>query len=101
MAQLFSLGHMTISTVGKSSLKISYGIFFVVLVALFSLLGFYFTRSRYAPNPAPFGVLFSIALVWQVFTLYFYRRHFLTWILTVLYAIPAVMLLIYVLRSVA
>jgi len=100
VAQLFSLGHMTISTIGKSSLKVSYGLFFVVLVALFCLLAIS-SRSKFDPNPVPFGLVFAIAFIWQLFTLYFHRHHFLTWILTVLYAIPAAMLFIYVLRAVA
>jgi intracellular septation protein A len=58
------------------------------------------SRTKFDPNPVPFGLLFAMAFIWQVFTLCFHRRHLLTWILTILYAIPAVMLLIYVLRAV-
>ena len=91
---------MTISTIAKSSLKISYGLFFVALVTLFALLAIS-SRSKFDPNPVPFGFVFAVAFIWQVFTLCFHRHHFLTWILTVLYAIPAAMFFIYVLRAVA
>lgn len=91
---------MNISTIGKSSLKISYGLFFGVLIALFLLLAVA-SGSKFDPNPAPFGFVFAIAFIWQVFTLCFNRHHFLTWLLTILYAIPAMMFFIYVLRAVA
>jgi len=91
---------MITSTIGKSSLKISYWVFFILLAALFLLLAVA-SRSEFAPNPAPFLLLFAIAFVWQVFTLYHNRHHFLTWILAVLYAIPALMFVIYVLQVVA
>jgi hypothetical protein len=82
---------MRISTIGKSSLIVSYVIFVAVCVALFALM------AEFKPNPAPFGFLLALALGWQVFTLYFHRHHLLTWILAVFYA----MFLIYFLRPVA
>ena len=89
---------MTISSIGKSSLKISYGLFFGVLVALISLLAAA-SKNKGDLNPVPFGLVFAIPFIWQIFTLCFYRYHFLAKLLAILYGIPAVMLLIYVLHT--
>ena len=90
--------HVTISSLGKSSLQISYGLFFGVLVALFSLLAAA-SKNKFDLNPVPFGLVFAISFIWQIFTLCFYRNHFLAKLLAILYGIPAAMLLIYVLHS--
>jgi hypothetical protein len=92
---------MDAMTVSKKSLHMSYWLFFALVVALALMLAVASLgnpREGYI-SPAPFGLLFLIGEGWQVFTLYHNRRHLLTWILTILYGIPAALFLICLFRG--
>ena len=91
---------MNNSTPDKSLLTISYVLFFVVLLVLFSSLAVPST-GKYDPSFVPFGFALAVAVFWQTVTLYHHRGHHLAWTLMFFYVITLVGLIIYGLRHVA
>jgi hypothetical protein len=80
---------MNPSSLGQKSLRVSYAVFFAVLVGFLCFV-VVFAGRKPPVSPAPLAALFGFAFLWQVFTLYHHRRAFLALILTVLYGIAAV-----------
>jgi hypothetical protein len=83
---------MTVDRLSQRPLQISCWFFFGILLAVFLAV---------AGIPGIIVVLFPVAWAWQVFTLYQNRRHFLTWILAILYSIPVAIYSLVVFEEVA
>ena len=78
---------------------ISYWIFLALSVTLFSTLALP-SKGTGDISPAPLGLVFVFAWVWQLFTLYHNNHHFVTWLLTILYSIPTFFFIIALLWTV-